>query len=110
MKNLFISVPMSGFSDEQIDIMVNKLYSIAAEHFGDRLRIIPTIIEEEMSPIGYLARSIELMDSADYFIGVDMTGSISFYRGCAIENMVAEYYGIPYILVNINVLLCLFMG
>ena len=97
MDKLFISVPVKGLTDDMLDIIVNRLYSIATERWGTELEVILSIAEEENTPIGYLAESIRRLQFADYFIGVDMNGLKLFY-----ENRIAEYYGIPCALVDID--------
>lgn len=106
MKKLFISCPMKGRSLDEIYNTFEILHKKAEEIFGEKLEVIPTYIEKEApedctnSRIWYLAKSLELLSKADYFIGVDFDGEFidedcyPIYSGCEIETITALYYGI----------------
>lgn len=88
---IFISQPMNGKTNEQIelerDIVIQKLQ----DKYGD-IKILDTIFDlEGASPLVYLGKGIEVLAQADlaYF----MEGWEEA-RGCAIEYLCATIYGI----------------
>lgn len=99
MKKLFVSVPMNGRTDENIQKSIDKMHKIAEAVVGEELELIDSFVahdpiyEEDVKhkPLVYLGTSIELMSQADYFIGTDM---VYDFKGTEIEYDVARIYGI----------------
>lgn len=97
MKKLFISVPMKGRTEENIQKSFKQMKDIAEAMFGEELEVIDTWISEEPSDdtknhgVWYLGKSIELLSKADYFIGI---GYFERFNGCNAELGIAESYGI----------------
>lgn len=90
---IFISQPMGGKTDKQIRderaVAVNKLKN----KYGQDIEIMDTIFDlgEGVSPLVYLAKSIEVLAQADlvYFMH-----HWDEYRGCVVEYECAIKYGI----------------
>lgn len=101
MKKVFISQPMNGLSDLQIEKdrarVIESLYNMGYK--PDEIAIIDTYIEENApdnvsSGLWYLGKSLELLADAD--IAVFAKGWKDA-RGCQIEFKCAKEYGISYI-------------
>ena len=101
MKKVFISQPMNGLSDLQIEKdrarVIEGLYNEGYK--PDEIMVIDTFIEENApdnvnSGLWYLGKSLELLADAD--IAVFAKGWRNA-RGCQIEFKCAKEYGISYI-------------
>ena len=101
MKKVFISQPMNGLSDLQIEKdrarVIEGLYNEGYK--PDEIMVIDTFIEENApdnvnSGLWYLGKSLELLAKAD--IAVFAKGWRNA-RGCQIEFKCAKEYGISYI-------------
>lgn len=98
MKKVFISQPMNGLSDSQIEKdrarVIESLYNYGFK--SDEITIIDTHIKENApdnvnSGLWYLGKSLELLADAD--IAVFAKGWRNA-RGCQIEFKCANEYGI----------------
>ena len=99
-KKLFISCPMRNLSDEQIKKLRQYLYEVAKAIFNESDFELIESYKSELkfnNPIDSLSESLKMLSQANYFIGVDVDET---YRGCIIENMVANLYNINYILIS----------
>ena len=89
---IFISQPMGGKTDEQIEMERDKVVQKLRDKYGD-IEILDTIFDlgEGVSPLVYLAKSIEVLAQADlaYFMK-----EWHEYRGCVVEYECAIKYGI----------------
>lgn len=105
MKKLFISVPMKDRTQEAIEYSMQKMKKIAEAVFEEDLEVIDSYNagNEDENPLVCLGQSIALMADADYFIGIVQYG-LPYYRGCAIEDMVASQYDIDKYLVPEDIL------
>lgn len=98
MKKLFASVPMRGRTEEEIRESFAKMKRIAEAYEGEELELIDTWIAEEPPEdvenqgVWYLGKSLEMLSTADVFIGVE---THERFMGCEVENHVAYKYGIP---------------
>ena len=98
MKKLFITYPMKGRTEENIKKSIKKMHQIAEIVFDQELEAIDSWIEDDVPEsvknpgVWYLGKSIELLSTADYFIGVECE---EFWKGCHIEARVAQSYGVP---------------
>lgn len=97
MKRLFISQPMRGKTDEEILAVREKAIKSAERNLGEKVEAIGSFFQSapvDASPLWYLAKSLELMSTADvvYFVK-----DWEQYRGCKIENTCAIEYGITVI-------------
>ncbi len=104
MKKLFASVPMRGRTEEAIRKSMEKMKRIAEAFEGEELELIDTYMDLDI-PKGsnagllYLAKSIELLSTADVFIGVEYA---SMFPGCESELKAARDYGIDYHVVQLR--------
>ena len=86
---IMISQPMNGKTNEEIkkerEVLVKKLEAEGHE-------VLDTIfdLEEDKSPIYYLAKSIEVIDKADAVVFMNGWANA---RGCRIEYDIACNYG-----------------
>ena len=101
MKKVFISQPMNGKTDLQIDKdrarVIEGLYNEG--YRADEITIIDSLIDEPApdnvnSGLWYLGKSLEMLADAD--IAVFAKGWRGA-RGCQIEFKCAKEYGISYI-------------
>lgn len=92
---LFISCPMDNRTEDNIRKSFEKMRKIAEAYTGETFKIVNPYIPKKpcgnADRIKYLADSINLMAGADYFI---TTANFWQYRGCAVEKVVAERYGL----------------
>ena len=94
---LFISQPMKGKSNEEILAVREKAIESAERYLGEKVEVIDSFFKDapvDAKPLWYLAKSIELLATADvaYF-----AKDWEKYRGCRIENTCAIDYGIDVI-------------
>lgn len=97
MKKLFISQPMRGKTDEEILNEREKAIKEAEKFLNEPIEVIDSFFQDapiDVKPLWYLGKSIELLADAD----------IAFFaqgwkdaRGCIIEHLCAEKYGIQII-------------
>ena len=88
---VFISQPMKGLSEKEIKSNREKAIKNIKNLYGDDTEIIDSHIKGEGTPLWCLAKSIELLSTADiaYFCKGWNTA-----RGCRIEYMCANDYDI----------------
>ena len=92
---VFISQPMRDKSKAEILSARKQAKTFLEERYpNEKIEIINNFFEdkpEEVNPLYFLAKSLELMSTADlaYFIG-----DWRIYRGCLIELNLALQYGI----------------
>lgn len=94
MKKLFISQPMLGKSDEEILCEREKAIQAASAALKEDVQVIDSFFQgapADAKPLWFLGKSLELLSTADiaYFApGWDKA------RGCRVEKLCAEEYGI----------------
>lgn len=98
MKKLFISQPMRGKTNEEILAVRQKAIESAERNLGEKVEVIDSFFMDapaEANPLWYLAKSLELLSTADvaYF-----AKDWEQYRGCRIENTCAVEYGIELVI------------
>lgn len=98
MKKLFISQPMRDKSDEEILSEREKAIQAARVELQEDVEVIDSYFQgapADARPLWFLGKSLELLSTADiaYF-----APGWENARGCRIEKMCAEEYGIPSIL------------
>ena len=88
---VFISQPMKGLSEKEIKSNREKAIRKIKSLYGDDAEIIDSYIDGGGTPLWCLGKSIELLSTADvaYFLKGWNTA-----RGCRIEYMCADNYGI----------------
>ena len=92
MIKLFISQPMRGKTDDEIQQERDRIFRQVSEDMDDQVELIDSFFRgyEDEHPLVLLGRSIELMAQADlvYFaVGWEEA------RGCVIEHKCAKAYG-----------------
>ena len=98
MKKLFISQPMKGKTDEEIEAERAKAVEEAkAVVNDDDVEVIDSFFKDapvDARPLWFLGKSVELLSGADaaYF-----AKDWDKYRGCKIEHTCAVEYGIKVI-------------
>lgn len=98
MKKLFISQPMRDKRDEEILSEREKAIQAARVELQEDVEVIDSYFQgapADARPLWFLGKSLELLSTADiaYFApGWEKA------RGCKIERMCADEYGIPSIL------------
>ena len=97
MKKLFISQPMKGKTDEEIEAERAKAVKEAKAVLNDNVEVIDSFFKDapvDARPLWFLGKSIELLSAADiaYF-----AKDWDKYRGCKIEHSCAVEYGIKVI-------------
>ena len=97
MKQLFISQPMRGLTDEEILKAREEIRIRAEKTIGEPVELIDSFIEDypgeinKSIPVRYLGKSIQLLSQADIvYFGGDWRNA----RGCKVEYEVAKEYGI----------------
>ena len=94
MKKLFISQPMNGKTNEEIETVRQKAIESAKRQVGEDVVVIDSFFKDaphDAKPLWFLGKSIELLSTADvaYF-----ASGWECARGCVIENKCAVEYGI----------------
>lgn len=94
MKKLFISQPMNGKSNEEIEEVRQKAISTASKKLGEDVEVIGSFFKDaphDAKPLWFLGKSLELLSTADvaYF-----ANGWRQARGCRIEYQCATEYGI----------------
>ena len=92
-ETIFISQPMGGRSDDEINAERRRVIEIARQKFGE-VDVLETFFSNfgpAAKPLDYLARSIEFLAKADVAI---FAPGWQDSRGCRIEHQCALEYGI----------------
>ena len=97
MKKLFISQPMKGKTNEEIEAERAKAIEAAKEALNDEVEVIDSFFKDapvDARPLWFLGKSFELLSTADvaYF-----AKDWDKYRGCKIEHSCAVEYDIKVI-------------
>lgn len=97
MVRLFISQHMRGKTDEEILAVREKAIKTVRKYVDEPIEVIDSFFQGapvDAKPLWYLAKSLELMATADV---VYFAKDWEQYRGCRIENTCAIEYGIDVI-------------
>ena len=108
MKKVFISVPMKGRTKENIEKSIEKMKKVATAYLDEELEFVNTIVQDkppyetnkEHTAVWYLGKSLEILSQCDIFLGVYDT--FPKYKGCYIENKVADTYGIKRVMLEFD--------
>lgn len=97
MKKIFISQPMKDKTDDEIKKTREIAIAKAKEAVGEDIEVIDSFFEKapaDARPLWFLGKSLELLSTADiaYF-----APGWNNARGCKIEHICAEEYGIKII-------------
>ena len=93
--NVFISQPMGGKTDKEV-LEERKYIEKNIKRKYENIKIIDSFLDddEELKPLHYLAISLWLMTYADIVV---FAKGWERARGCKIERLACENYGIKYI-------------
>ena len=97
MKKLFISQPMKGKTNEEIEEERVKAIEEAKIVLNDEVEVIDSFFKNapaDARPLWFLGKSLELLSVAD---AVYFAKDWNNYRGCKIEHIAAQEYGIKVI-------------
>lgn len=94
MKKLFISQPMRNKTNEEIEAERDRAIKKAREILNDDIEVIESFFKDapvDVRPLWFLGKSFELLSTVDvaYF-----AKDWDKYRGCRLEHIAAEEYGI----------------
>lgn len=93
MKRLFISQPMNGRTNEEIEKERENIIQVCKELYGE-VEVIDSFFKDaphDAKPLWYLGKSIELLSEADV---AAFAPGWKEARGCTIEHECAKEYGI----------------
>lgn len=93
MKKVFISVGMTGRSNDEVERDLEKAKKEIKEYFTDDVETVDNwsaIAPENANPRWYLAEAINKLGDCDY---VYFMYGWENYKGCKVEHYVAELYG-----------------
>lgn len=97
MKKLFISQPMCGKTNEEIEFERDRAAVAAGRQLNEDVEVINSFFKDNpalVNPLLCLAKSLELLSTADAAYFADGWEQA---RGCRIERLCAEEYNIPVI-------------
>lgn len=96
---IFISQPMKGYSNFEIEIIRGKIREALKEKYGNDIEIIDSFIKgapANAKPLWYLGESIKKLSEADIAVFAYNTlvigGKFALVRGCGIEEKCAREY------------------
>lgn len=91
---VFISQPMNGKSNEEIEAIREDIVNDLKESFKEEVIILDSFFKDaphEAKPVWFLGKSLEVMSEADVvYFAKDWENA----RGCRIEHTVAKEYGL----------------
>lgn len=97
MKKLFVSQPMKDLSDEEIIEVRKNAACAVAKSLGEPVLLLDSFFKSaprENRPLWFLGKSLQVLSEADVAFFVD---GWKTSRGCAIEHICAEEYGVKII-------------
>ena len=92
---LFLSLPMYGRSNEEIESEIEQMKEAAKNNFYNIEFVCAYTkepIEEAKDRLWYLGRAIQMMEGCDAIL---LSRYYEKSKGCLVEKFVAEEYGIP---------------
>ena len=91
-KKVYISMPMAGKSREEIERVQRETFkTLSASLENESVELIDNYFAHDLSPLECLAECLKRMAGADYVVFVDGWENA---RGCKVERLCAEEYGI----------------
>ena len=93
MIKLFISQPMATKTDEEIFKEREEAIEFVKREIDSEVELVDSYINEDLTPLQFLGRSISIMATADY---VYFAPGWRKARGCLIEHECAVQYGLPH--------------
>ena len=95
---VFISQPMKGKTDEEILTERNHMIEVVKEKYpNEEIEIIDSFFQGapvDAKPLWFLGKALELLSTADLAVFAE---GFEHYRGCRIEQMCCNEYGINHI-------------
>ena len=91
---VFISQPMNGKTNEEIEKEREELTEFAKAKLGSDVEIIDSFFKDaphDAKPLWFLGKSFELLSTADAAVFAD---GYEGARGCVMEHKACENYGI----------------
>ena len=90
---VFISQPMGNRTEQEIESERERMMRLAEKALGDKCKEIPSYNPNFKGepPLKALGRSIQLMAQADVVV---FAPGWKYARGCKVEHMCAESYGL----------------
>ena len=98
MKQLFISPPMRGKTNEDILAVRSDAIQAAKDAVGEDVEVVESFFQNapaEARPLWFLGKSLELLATADV---VYFAPGWENARGCRVEHTCAVEYGVPTII------------
>ena len=89
MKKVFISIPVSGKKQSEVDKMQNYVLNRVSASIGEPVILLSAWNDYETRPLEYISDCIKRLASADYAVFADEWQDC---RTCVIERMCAEEY------------------
>ena len=92
---IFISQPMKGYSNFEIEIIRGKIKEALKEKYGNDIEIIDSFIKgapANAKPLWYLGESIKKLSKADIAVFAYKGPTVALVRGCGIEEKCAREY------------------
>lgn len=94
---VFISQPMKGKTGEEILQERDRIIDFIKDYSIEEIEIIDSFFKDaphSANPLLYLSKSLELLSQSDLCV---FAKGYEDYRGCRIEKLCCEEYGIDYI-------------
>lgn len=98
---IFISQPMKGYSNFEIEIIRGKIKEALKEKYGNDIEIIDSFFKNAPNgakPLWFLGESLKKLSAADIAVFAYNTpnigGKIALARGCGIEEKCAREYDV----------------
>ena len=98
---VFISQPMKGYSDLEIEVIRSQITSALKEKYGNDVEVIDSFIKgapAKAKPLWYLGESLKRLSTADIAVFAYNTpefgDKIALARGCGREEKCAREYNI----------------
>ena len=94
MKKIFISQPMKGKTNEQIEAERKAIKETLDKDYGTDYEIVDSFFKDaphDAKPLWFLGKSIELLSTADIAV---FAHGWDGARGCRIEHECAVQYGL----------------
>lgn len=91
---IFISQPMRDKTKEEIYNEREKVIEYIMNNLSKEFEILDTVFKglpKDTKPLVYISKSIEILAQADILL---LVGEWETYRGCLIEKICADAYGI----------------
>ena len=89
MKKVFISIPVFGKQQSEVDDMKKYVLDCVSASIGEPVLLLSAWNDYETKPLEYISDCIKRLASADYAV---FAGEWQDCRACVVERMCAEEY------------------